>query len=319
MQNILVTRFSNTIFEPLWNRNFIHHVEITSSESIGVGKRGGYYDHSGALRDMVQNHLLQLLALVAMEPPVMSDSNSVRNESLKVFQSLRTLEEKDIRNNIIRGQYLSSTIRGEKVPGYREEEEVDKNSKTETYVAMKFFVDNWRWNGVPFYIRTGKRLPTRVTELVIHFRPTPHHIFFSADGSKKNPNQLIIRIQPDEGILVKFGMKIPGAGFAVQNVNMDFHYADLAQKELPEAYERLLLDCMHNDSTLYARGDAVEISWKFIDPIMKTWAENPGIPLYGYPAGTWGPEVADKLIEDPELTWRYPCKNLSNDGIYCEL
>ncbi len=315
----MVTRFSNTIFEPLWNRNFINHVEITSAESIGVEKRGGYYDHSGALRDMVQNHLLQLVSLLAMEPPVMSDSHSVRNETLKVFQSFRALDEEHIIKNVVRGQYVASTASGKKFRGYREEEGVGENSKTETYLAMKFYIDNWRWNGVPFYIRTGKRLPTRVTELVIHFRPTPHHIFCSSGGLVSGANQLIIRIQPDEGVLIKFGMKVPGAGFTVQNVNMDFHYADLASERLPEAYERLLLDCMQNDATLYSRGDAVEATWKFVDPILKAWNNDPKIPLYGYPSGTWGPEVADKLIEEPDLSWRYPCKNLANDGIYCEL
>jgi glucose-6-phosphate 1-dehydrogenase len=319
VQNILVTRFSNNIFEPLWNRNYVHHVEITSSESLGVENRGGYYDSSGALRDMVQNHLLQLVGLIAMEPPVMADSTSIRNETVKVFQSLRPLSEKAIHTDVIRGQYTESSYKGENYPGYRQEKGVGPASKTETYAAIKFYIDNWRWNGIPFYIRTGKRLPTRVTEVVIHFKPTPQHLFCSPDGQPGESNQLIIRIQPDEGILLKFGMKIPGAGFKVQNVNMDFHYSSLADNHLPEAYERLLLDCMLNDSTLYARGDAVELSWKFIDPILKAWKDQPDIPLYGYPSGTWGPDVADNLIEEPWLTWRYPCKNLSNDGIYCEL
>ena len=319
VQNILVTRFSNIIFEPLWNRNYIHHIEITSSESLGVEKRGGYYDHSGALRDMLQNHLLQLVGLVAMEPPVMADSNSIRNETLKVFQSIRPLSRKDIKKNVIRGQYTESHIKGKHLKAYRDEEGVPSDSKTETYAAIKFFIDNWRWNGVPFYIRTGKRLPTRVTEIVIHFRSTPHHIFCDNTGNPNSANLLIIRIQPDEGILLKFGLKIPGAGFTVQNVNMDFHYNDLADVKLPEAYERLLLDCMLNDSTLYSRGDAVENTWMFIDPILRAWKEDPDIPLYGYPSGTWGPSNADDLIEENDITWRYPCKNLSDDGLYCEL
>lgn len=319
VQNILVTRFSNNIFEPLWNRNYIHHVEVTSAESIGVENRGGYYDHSGALRDMVQNHLLQLVGLVAMEPPVNADSVSIRNELVKVFQSFRPLGKKEIRENIIRGQYTESTVRGEKVKSYRNEEGVDKNSKTETYAALKFFIDNWRWKDVPFYIRTGKCLPTRVTEIVIHFRETPHHIFCNSYGLQGDSNQLIIRIQPDEGILLKFGMKVPGSGFEVQTVNMDFHYSSLSKEALPDAYERLLLDCMHNDPTLFARQDAVENTWQFINPVLEAWENDPTIPLFGYPAGTWGPDVADALIEEPGITWRYPCKNLSNDGIYCEL
>jgi glucose-6-phosphate 1-dehydrogenase len=319
VQNILVTRFSNHIFEPLWNRNFIHHVEITSAESIGVEKRGGYYDNSGALRDMVQNHLLQLVGLVAMEPPILADSINIRNETLKVFKSLRHLSSENIRTNVIRGQYLNSTINNEKVLSYRDEEGVRPDSKTETYAAMKFFIDNWRWSGVPFYVRTGKRLPTRVSEIVIHFRTIPHHLFCNDMGRPSDSNQLVIRIQPDEGLLLKFGMKVPGAGFTVQNVNMDFHYSSLTDKKIPEAYERLLLDCMLNDSTLYARGDAAETTWEFINPILDAWKEEPGIPLYGYPSGTWGPDVADSLIEEPWLKWRHPCKNLTNDGIYCEL
>lgn len=319
VQNILVTRFSNGIFEPLWNRNFIHHVEVTSAESIGVENRGGYYDNAGALRDMIQNHLLQIVGLVAMEPPAIADAKSIRNESLKVFQSLRPLTNTDIEQNIIRGQYMASTIRGEKANGYREEANVITCSKTETYVAMKFFIDNWRWSGVPFYIRTGKRLPIRVTEVVIYFKPSPHALFAKGSELGINSNQLIIRIQPDEGILLKFGMKVPGAGFRVQEVGMDFHYSQLSDTHVPEAYERLLLDCMLGDATLYSRGDAVEATWEFIDPILKKWKEKPEIKLYGYPAGTWGPENADMLIDSPERTWRYPCKNLSADSNYCEL
>lgn len=319
VQNIFVTRFSNGIFEPLWNRNFIHYVEITSSESIGVENRGGYYDHSGALRDMIQNHLLQLVALVAMEPPAVADAKSIRNETLKVFQSLRPLSTYDIENNVIRGQYLPSTIRNEKVAGYREEKSVPPDSKTETYVAMKFFIDNWRWSGVPFYIRTGKRLPIRVTEIVIHFKSTPHALFGKEAGTGMVSNQLIIRIQPDEGILLKFGMKVPGAGFKVQEVGMDFHYSQLSDVRLPEAYERLLLDCIHGDATLYSRGDSVEATWEFIDPILTAWQQNPNIKLYGYPAGSWGPDSADPLIDAPEKSWRYPCKNLTSDLNYCEL
>jgi glucose-6-phosphate 1-dehydrogenase len=318
VQNLLVTRFSNGIFEPLWNRNYIHHVEVTSAESIGVENRGSYYDNSGALRDMVQNHLLQVTGLVAMEPPSSFQSNSIRNEVLKVFQSFRPIKNKDVSKYVIRGQYTASKIRGKNVPGYREEKNVNPDSRTETYVAIKFYIDNWRWGGVPFYIRTGKRLPTRVTEVVIHFRPTPHYLFAKKDIAE-SCNQMVIRIQPDEGILLKVGMKVPGAGFNVQNVNMDFHYSDLMNVYLPTAYERLLLDSMIGDSTLYARGDVVEEAWKFVDPIQKAWKKNPDMKIYGYPAGTWGPDVADDLIEEKTIKWRYPCKNLSNDGIYCEL
>lgn len=319
VQNILVTRFSNGIFEPLWNRNFIHHVEITSSESLGVGSRGGYYDNSGALRDMLQNHLLQLVGLVAMEPPTVINSNSIRNEILKVFQSIRPITGDSIREQVIRGQYMTSHVRGEGMLGYRAEEGVPEESRTETFVAMKLFIDNWRWGGIPFYIRTGKRLPTRVTEIVVHFNPSPHTLFIERDHMIDSGNQLIIRIQPNEGILLKFGMKVQGAGFKVQNVNMDFHYKDLTDSYIPAAYQRLLLDCMQGDSTLYARGDAVEAAWQFVDPILKAWENDQGIPLHGYPCGTWGPEIADQIIEGDNYTWRCPCKNLADDGLYCEL
>lgn len=317
VQNMLVTRFANGIFEPLWNRNFIERVEVTSAESLGVEGRGGYYEHSGALRDMLQNHLLQLVGFVAMEPPVVIEADAIRNEIVKVFQSLRPINEEQVVDFVVRGQYIASSIKGGQVKGYREEKGVDPNSRTETFVAMKFYIDNWRWGGVPFYIRTGKKLPARVTEIVIHFKQVPHHLFNSMNISSPVDNQLVIRIQPDEGILLKFRMKTPGAGFQVQTVNMDFHYSDLAEIRLPSAYERLLLDCMQGDATLYSRGDAVEEAWKFVQPILNDWKNNTKIPVYGYPAGTWGPENSDKLIENGE--WRYPCKNLSDDGTYCEL
>lgn len=318
VQNLLVTRFSNGIFEPLWNRNFIHHVEITSSEDIGVGNRGGYYEGSGALRDMVQNHLLLLASLVAMEPPALVNAESIRNEIVKVLQSLRPIPSDEVEKYVIRGQYTASEVKGKKRMAYRDEEGVNPKSRTETFVAMKFFIDNWRWAGIPFYIRTGKMLPTRVTEIVIHFRPTPHHLFANEKAIQRQQNQLVIRIQPDEGLLLKFGMKVPGAGFNVQDVNMDFHYSELSNTYLPSAYERLLLDGMLGDATLYSRGDAVEAAWAFVDPILKAWKEKPCIKVHGYPAGTWGPEISDNLIEGSQ-TWRYPCKNLVGDGEYCEL
>ncbi len=318
IQNLLVTRFANGIFEPLWNRNYVHRIEITSAESLGVGDRGGYYDSSGALRDMVQNHLLQMAGLTAMEPPSSLDADAIRNEVLKVFQSFQPIREEDVEKQVIRGQYTSSRVRGECLPGYRNEKGVDVNSRTETFVAMKFYINNWRWGGVPFYLRTGKRLPTRVTEIVIHFKPTPHHLF-RRDIGKNTGNQLIVRIQPDEGILFKFDMKEPGAGFNVKNVNMDFHYSDLTNVRVPSAYERLIFDVMMGDSTLFSRDDEVETAWKFIEPIQNVWAENPNIKVFGYPAGTWGPENSNDLIEGEGLTWRYPCKNMADDGLYCEL
>ncbi|HPT30879.1 MAG TPA: glucose-6-phosphate dehydrogenase [Prolixibacteraceae bacterium] len=317
VQNLLVMRFGNGIFEPLWNRNYIDHVEITSAESLGVEGRGGYYDGSGALRDMVQNHLLQMVGLTAMEPPSSMEADSLRNEVFKVFQSLRPIREEDVSKQVIRGQYVASHIRGELVPGYREESGVQPESRTETFAAIKFYIDNWRWGGVPFYIRTGKRLPTRVTEVVIHFKPTPHNLFRKEETCMTG-NQLIIRIQPDEGILLKFGLKEPGSGFQVKTVNMDFHYSDLRDVHVPPAYERLIHDAMTGDSTLYSRADAVEESWKFVAPILKAWEREPGQKIYGYPAGTWGPQQAESLIENSS-GWRYPCKNLADDGEYCEL
>ena len=318
VQNLLVMRFSNGIFEPLWNRNYVDHVEITSAENIGVEGRGGYYDGSGAIRDMLQNHLLQVVGLTAMEPPSSMDADAIRNETMKVFQSLKPIKHEDVASQVIRGQYVSSHIRGELVPGYREEKGVNPESRTETFIAMKFFIDNWRWGGVPFYIRTGKRLPTRVTEVVVHFKPTPQKLF-QVDEACKSCNQLIIRIQPDEGVLFKFGLKQPGAGFNVKTVNMDFHYSELSETHLPSAYERLLYDVMVGDSTLYARADAVEAAWRFVSPILEVWKNDPDQKIYGYPAGTWGPENADDLINDGETGWRYPCKNLADDGNYCEL
>jgi glucose-6-phosphate 1-dehydrogenase len=318
VQNLLVTRFANGIFEPLWNRNYVERIEITSAESLGVEGRGGYYDSSGALRDMIQNHLLQMVGLTAMEPPSSLGADAIRNEVLKVFQSLQPIKEEEVPAQVIRGQYTSSHLRNEFVTGYRNEKDVAPDSRTETYVAMKFFIDNWRWGGVPFYIRTGKRLPTRVTEIVIHFKKTPHHLF-KRESEILSTNQLIIRIQPDEGILLKFDMKQPGAGFNVKNVNMDFHYNDLAGIRFPSAYERLLHDVMLGDSTLFLRDDEVETAWRFLEPVQRAWANNPEIKIFGYPAGTWGPEHANDLFDSEGVGWRYPCKNLTDDGLYCEL
>jgi len=315
VQNLLVTRFSNSIFEPLWNRNYIHHVEITNAESVGVEKRGGYYDKSGALRDMFQSHLLQIVALIIMEPPLSDDAEEIRNEKLKALKSLRIMTDEDILNkNTIRGQYVSSVIDGEKVNGYREEQDVEPNSKTETFAAIKFFVDNWRWSDVPFYVRTAKRMPTKVTEVVIHFK-TPHHQIFKDSGIHNKDNKLIIRIQPDEGVLIKFGVKVPGQGFKVERANLDFYYSSLVENNVMQAYERLLLDAMQGDATLYARADEVEAAWAFVDPILNYW-KNSDAPVYGYAAGVWGPENADELIEGLSM-WRNPCKNLSDDPGYC--
>ncbi|MFS4468070.1 glucose-6-phosphate dehydrogenase [Maribacter sp. 2210JD10-5] len=316
VQNLLVTRFANSIFEPLWNRNYIHHVEITNAESVGVEKRGGYYDKSGALRDMFQNHLLQIVSLIVMEPPIGDDPEEIRNEKVKALKSLRIMKDDQVlHDNTIRGQYMASTIDGEQVKGYRDEDGVDADSTTETYAAIKFFVDNWRWKDIPFYVRTAKRMPTKVTEVVIHFK-TPHHQIFKDSGLNNKDNKLIIRIQPDEGILMKFGVKVPGQGFKVERANLDFYYSSLSETHVMEAYERLLLDAMQGDATLYARADEVEAAWEFVDPILNYWKNGENVRMYGYAAGVWGPENADELIEGIGQ-WRNPGPNLTDDPGYC--
>ena len=300
VQNLLVLRFSNGWFEPLWNRNFIDYVEITGAESIGVEERGGYYDGSGAMRDMFQNHLLQVLAMVAMEPPAIINANSMRDEVAKVMHSLRPLTAEDMEHNLVLGQYTAAEINGKMENGYLEEKGVPADSRTETYIALRCEIENWRWAGVPFYVRTGKRLPARVTEIVIHFKTTPHHVF-----SQNAPeNKLIIRIQPDEAISMRFGLKKPGAGFEAKEVSMDFRYADLAGAQVLTAYERLLLDAMKGDATLFARTDAVHASWKFVQPILDYKAN--GGRIHEYEAGTWGPVAADKLIAKQGKVWRKP-------------
>ena len=300
VQNLLVLRFSNGWFEPLWNRNFIDYVEITGAESIGVEERGGYYDGSGAMRDMFQNHLLQVLAMVAMEPPAIINANSMRDEVAKVMHSLRPLTAEDMEHNLVLGQYTAAEINGKMEKGYLEEKGVPADSRTETYIALRCEIENWRWAGVPFYVRTGKRLPTRVTEIVIHFKTTPHPVF-----SQNAPeNKLIIRIQPDEAISMRFGLKKPGAGFEAKEVSMDFRYADLAGAQVLTAYERLLLDAMKGDATLFARTDAVHAAWKFVQPILDYKAN--GGRIHEYEAGTWGPVAADKLIAKHGKVWRKP-------------
>ena len=300
VQNLLVLRFSNGWFEPLWNRNFIDYVEITGAESIGVEERGGYYDGSGAMRDMFQNHLLQVLAMVAMEPPAIINANSMRDEVAKVMHSLRPLTAEDMEHNLVLGQYTAAEINGKMENGYLEEKGVPADSRTETYIALRCEIENWRWAGVPFYVRTGKRLPARVTEIVIHFKTTPHPVF-----SQNAPeNKLIIRIQPDEAISMRFGLKKPGAGFEAKEVSMDFRYADLAGAQVLTAYERLLLDAMKGDATLFARTDAVHAAWKFVQPILDYKAS--GGRIHEYEAGTWGPVAADKLIAKQGKVWRKP-------------
>lgn len=315
VQNILALRFANSIFEPIWNRNYIDYVEITAVENLGIEERGGFFDGTGTLRDMVQNHLIQLLAVTAMEPPTEFNADSFRNEVLKVYQALVPLNEVDMKEHIVRGQYTESEGR----KAYREEDNVNPESRTETYVAMKLGVGNWRWSDVPFYIRTGKQMPTKVTEIVIHFKQAPYHMFKCAGGNCPVSDRLVIRIQPNEGIALRFAMKVPGSGFEVKQVDMDFSYSSLGELPTEDAYARLIEDCMLGDPTLFTRSDAVEASWKFFDPVLKYWKENPHAPLYGYPAGTWGPQESDAMMEEHGAQWTNPCKNLTKTDLYCEL
>ncbi|OLE83795.1 MAG: glucose-6-phosphate dehydrogenase [Acidobacteria bacterium 13_1_20CM_2_65_9] len=306
VQNILVLRFANSIFEPLFNQKYIDHVQITVAESEGVGTRAGYYEQAGALRDMVQNHMLQLLAMVSMEPPHSLDADVVRDEKLEVIQSLRPIEGRAVADCVVRAQYTAGFDMGRPVPGYREEPGVDPNSRTETYVALQIWIDNWRWAGVPFFMRTGKRLPKRASEISVQLKEVPPILFNANRSSKLDPNVLSIRIQPDEGFALGISSKIPGPRVRVYPVQMDFHYGSTFGGTSPEAYERLLLDVMAGDQTLFMRRDMVEAAWQWVMPILNRWAEQTTEPLPTYPAGEWGPPEADRLIEATGRRWRNP-------------
>ncbi len=306
VQNILMFRFSNSIFERLWNREAIDHIQITVSEKLGVGQRGGYYEETGALRDMVQNHMLQVLALVAMEPPVTLDAEPIRDEKVKLLKSIRPIRPEEVSKQVVRGQYFAGSIDGEPRPGYRQEPNVKPDSNVETYVALKLFIDNWRWSGVHFYLRTGKNLPLSASEVRIQFRPTPHVLFAAQCGQKLDANALTLRLQPNEGISLRFNGKVPGTTLEVRPVRMHFSYDAEFGAYTPEAYERLLLEAMAGDATLFIRHDEVETAWQIVDAIRKAWEGKPLSNREFYAAGTWGPVAADDLLAQSGHLWHEP-------------
>lgn len=306
VQNILMLRFANSIFEPLWNHTYIEKVEITVAEELGVEKRAGYYDKAGALRDMFQNHMVQMLSLIAMEPPAVFEADAYRDEIAKLISSIRPLEGQDLGNISVRGQYVESVDSDRPAAGYRKEEGVDPRSQTETYVALKLFIDNWRWRGVPFYMRTGKRLPKKSSEIAITFKPIPHSIFKPIRPKDFNQNVLLLRMQPHEGMGLSIEVKAPGSKLCVNTLDMDFSYSDFMQGEdIPDAYERLILDALLGDQTLFVRNDTVEASWQLFMPLIRAWDANlENVPLCFYPAFSEGPKETNEILEGGSLQWR---------------
>jgi len=304
VQNIMALRFANGIFEPIWNRRYIDHVQISVAETVGVEKRGGYYDQSGALRDMVPNHIMQLISLTAMEPPISFQADAVRDEQAKVLHAIQPFSSEEVLSKTVRGQYGEGEMNSQRVPGYREELHVAPDSRTETFVAMKINIDNWRWAGVPFYVRTGKHLPSRNTHIVIQFRRAPFVLFRDTEVDKLTPNQLVLHIQPEEGISLRFAAKTPGPVMRLGTVDMDFEYADYFGEQPSTGYERLLHDCMIGDATLFQRADMVEAGWSVVSPLLDVWKALPPRNFPNYAAGAWGPKDADELIEKDGRRWR---------------
>ena len=303
VRNLLVFRFGNGIFEPIWNRRHIDHIQITVSESIGVENRGAFYEETGASRDFLQNHLLQLMSLVAMEPPATFEADPLRDEKVKVMRAVGEMTPMKVRRDVVRGQYGPGWVQAKPVAGYREEPEVDPESETETFIAARFDVDDWRWSGVPFYLRSGKRLPKRATEIAIQFKEVPHRLFRES-AMEPEPNLLAMRIQPDEGIMLRFGAKVPGLGIDVRSVNMDFTYGSAFSVDSPDAYETLILDALLGDASLFTRADEVEAAWSIVTPIIEAWTEEPPPDFPDYEAGSWGPEAADELMARDDRRWR---------------
>jgi glucose-6-phosphate 1-dehydrogenase len=303
VRNLLVFRFGNGIFEPIWNRRHIDHIQITVAESIGIESRGAFYEETGASRDFLQNHLLQLLSLVAMEPPTTFEADALRDEKVKIIRAITELTPEQVRRDVVRGQYGPGWAEAQPVNAYREEPEVDPASETETFIAARLTIDDWRWSGVPFYLRMGKRLPKRATEIAIQFKEVPHQLFQDS-ATVPEPNLLAMRIQPDEGIMLRFGAKVPGLGIDVRNVTMDFTYGSAFQTDSPDAYETLILDALLGDASLFTRADEVEQAWSIVDPVIDAWAQMPAPDFPNYYAGTWGPEAADDLLAREGRRWR---------------
>ena len=309
VQNLLVFRFANTIFEPIWNRQYIDHIQVTAAETVGVEDRGGYYDSpsGGAMRDMIQSHLLQVMSLVAMEPPITMRADDIRVEKTKVLAAARSPEPDEISQLAVRGQYGPGQVGSKSVPGYRQEEGTAADSPTDTYAALNVYVDTWRWGGVPFYLRSGKRLAAKLTEIVVNFKPTPHGLFRAETADRRGPpNQLVINVQPDEGIRLRFEGKVPGMGMQMKSVIMDFDYCEQFQAQPPEAYATLLLDAMRGDQTLYKHREETEHSWRIVQPVLDTWKQQTPHDLPNYAAGTWGPEAADRMLARDGRRWHVP-------------